>query len=57
MQVEKFIQLGIPLPTAFVVAATNISKPEVQADLFASYLLSDIDKKQNILAEMDVKSG
>lgn len=56
MQVEKFIQLGIPLPTAFVVAATNISKPEVQADLFASYLLSDIDKKQNILVEMNVKS-
>ncbi|MHB1377345.1 MAG: LON peptidase substrate-binding domain-containing protein, partial [Candidatus Humimicrobiaceae bacterium] len=41
MQVEKFIQLGIPLPTAFIVAATNISKPEVQADLFASYLLSE----------------
>lgn len=55
MQVEKFIQLGIPLPTAFVVAATNISKPEVQADLFASYLLSDIDQKQKILEEINVK--
>ena len=51
MQVEKFIQLGIPLPTAFVVAATNISKPEVQADLFASYLLSETSQKQAILEE------
>lgn len=56
MQVEKFIQLGIPLPTAFVVAATNISKPEVQADLFASYLLSDISQKQKILEETNVKA-
>ena len=55
MQVEKFIQLGIPLPTAFVVAATNISKPEVQADLFASYLLSEIEQKQSILEETNVK--
>lgn len=55
MQVEKFIQLGIPLPTAFIVAATNISKPEVQADLFASYLLSEIDQKQSILEETNVK--
>ncbi len=55
MQVEKFIQLGIPLPTAFVVAATNISKPEVQADLFASYLLSSTHAKQKILEELDVK--
>ncbi|MCL5771167.1 MAG: endopeptidase La [Actinobacteria bacterium] len=55
MQVEKFIQLGIPLPTAFVVAATNISKPEVQADLFASYLLSEIEQKQKILEESNVK--
>jgi len=55
MQVEKFIQLGIPLPTAFVVAATNISKPEVQADLFASYLLSEIEQKQSILEEVNVK--
>ncbi|MCX6384202.1 MAG: endopeptidase La [Actinobacteria bacterium] len=55
MQVEKFIQLGIPLPTAFVIAATNISKPEVQADLFASYLLSEIEQKQRILEETNVK--
>jgi ATP-dependent Lon protease len=55
MQVEKFIQLGIPLPTAFIVAATNISKPEVQADLFASYLLSELDQKQRILEETNVK--
>jgi ATP-dependent Lon protease len=55
MQVEKFIQLGIPLPTAFIVAATNISKPEVQADLFASYLLSEIEQKQSILEETNVK--
>ncbi|MCL4376929.1 MAG: endopeptidase La [Actinobacteria bacterium] len=55
MQVEKFIQLGIPLPTAFVVAATNISKPEVQADLFASYLLSEIEQKQKILEEINIK--
>ncbi|MGM0366418.1 MAG: endopeptidase La [Actinomycetota bacterium] len=55
MQVEKFIQLGIPLPTAFVVAATNISKPEVQADLFASYLLSSTGAKQQILEELDLK--
>lgn len=55
MQVEKFIQLGIPLPTAFIIAATNISKPEVQADLFASYLLSEIDQKQSILEETNVK--
>ena len=55
LQVEKFIQLGIPLPTAFVVAATNISKPEVQADLFASYLLSEIEQKQKILEETNVK--
>ncbi len=56
MQVEKFIQLGIPLPTAFVVAATNISKPEIQADLFASYLLSDMFQKQKILEEINVKN-
>ncbi|MCG9478603.1 MAG: endopeptidase La [Actinomycetia bacterium] len=56
MQVEKFIQLGIPLPTAFVVAATNISKPEVQADLFASYLLPDTRQKQSILEEMNLKA-
>ncbi|MDZ7837451.1 MAG: endopeptidase La [Actinomycetota bacterium] len=56
MQVEKFIQLGIPLPTAFVVAATNISKPEVQADLFASYLLPDTKQKQSILEEMNLKA-
>ncbi len=55
MQVEKFIQLGIPLPTAFVVAATNISKPEVQADLFASYLLSSTESKQKILEELNLK--
>lgn len=55
MQVEKFIQLGIPLPTAFVVAATNISKIEVQADLFASYLLTEIEQKQKILEEINVK--
>ncbi|MBM3706837.1 MAG: endopeptidase La [Actinobacteria bacterium] len=54
MQVEKFIQLGIPLPTAFVVAATNISKPEVQADLFASYLLSETSQKQEILEERNI---
>ncbi|MBM3709105.1 MAG: endopeptidase La, partial [Actinobacteria bacterium] len=54
LQVEKFIQLGIPLPTAFVVAATNISKPEVQADLFASYLLSETSKKQEILEEHNI---
>lgn len=55
MQVEKFIQLGIPLPTAFVVAATNISRPDVQADLFASYLLSNIHQKQKILEETNLK--
>jgi len=55
LQVEKFIQLGVPLPTAFVVAATNISRPEVQADLFASYLLSSTLQKQEILEESDVK--
>ncbi len=55
MQVEKFIQLGIPLPTAFVVAATNISKPEIQADLFASYLLTSTSQKQQILEENDIK--
>jgi len=55
MQVEKFIQLGIPLPTAFVVAATNISKPEVQTDLFASYLLSSTRQKQKILEENNLK--
>jgi ATP-dependent Lon protease len=55
MQVEKFIQLGIPLPTAFVVAATNISKPEVQADLFASYLLSETSQKQAILEETNIE--
>jgi len=55
MQVEKFIQLGIPLPTAFVVAATNISKPEIQTDLFASYLLSSTKQKQKILEESDMK--
>ncbi len=55
MQVEKFIQLGIPLPTAFVVAATNISKIEVQTDLFASYLLSGTKQKQKILEEADIK--
>src|SRR4030042_805972 len=54
-QVEKFIQLGIPLPTAFVVAATNISKPEIQTDLFASYLLSSTKQKQKILEESDLK--
>jgi len=56
MQVEKFIQLGIPLPTAFVVAATNISKPEVQADLFASYLLTETKQKQEILEEANVQN-
>ena len=56
MQVEKFIQLGIPLPTAFVVAATNISKPEVQADLFASYLLAETKQKQEILEETNIPS-
>jgi ATP-dependent Lon protease len=55
MQVEKFIQLGIPLPTAFVVAATNVSKPEVQADLFASYLLSETNQKQQILEEIRIE--
>lgn len=55
MQVEKFIQLGIPLPTAFVLAATNISKPEVQTDLFASYLLSSTKQKQKILEENNLK--
>ncbi len=55
MQVEKFIQLGIPLPTAFVVAATNISKPEIQADLFASYLLSETSQKQAILEETNIE--
>jgi len=55
LQVEKFIQLGIPLPTAFVVAATNISKPDVQADLFASYLLSDTSQKQKILEEINLQ--
>ncbi|MGM0368678.1 MAG: endopeptidase La [Actinomycetota bacterium] len=55
MQVEKFIQLGIPLPTAFVVAATNISKPDVQVDLFASYLLSSTKQKQTILEEINLK--
>ncbi len=54
MQVEKFIQLGIPLPTAFVVAATNISRPEVQADLFASYLLTTTAQKQRILEENNI---
>ena len=55
MQVEKFIQLGIPLPTAFVVAATNISRPDVQTDLFASYLLSSTKQKQKILEENNLK--
>ena len=55
MQVEKFIQLGIPLPTAFVVAATNISKPEIQTDLFASYLLSNTKQKQKILEESNLR--
>jgi ATP-dependent Lon protease len=55
LQVEKFIQLGIPLPTTFVVAATNISKPEVQADLFASYLLSETTQKQVILEETNIE--
>ncbi|MBM3705225.1 MAG: endopeptidase La [Actinobacteria bacterium] len=55
VQVEKFIQLGIPLPTTFVVAATNISKPEVQADLFASYLLSETNQKQEILEETSIE--
>ncbi|MBN1298717.1 MAG: endopeptidase La [Actinobacteria bacterium] len=55
LQVEKFIQLGIPLPTTFVVAATNISKPEVQADLFASYLLSETSQKQLILEETNIE--
>ncbi len=54
LQVEKFIQLGIPLPTAFVVAATNISRPEVQADLFASYLLTGTSQKQKILEESNI---
>src|SRR4030042_506933 len=56
MQVEKFIQLGIPLPTAFVVAATNISKPEVHADLFASYLLAETKHKQEILEEANIRN-
>jgi ATP-dependent Lon protease len=55
LQVEKFIQLGIPLPTAFVVAATNISRIEVQTDLFASYLLSNTRQKQKILEETNIK--
>jgi ATP-dependent Lon protease len=55
MQVEKFIQLGIPLPTAFVVAATNVSRPEIQSDLFASYLLSSTRQKQKILEESDLR--
>ncbi len=55
MQVEKFIQLGIPLPTAFVVAATNISRPEIQTDLFASYLLSSTKQKQKILEESNLR--
>ncbi len=54
LQIEKFIQLGIPLPTAFVVAATNISRPDVQADLFASYLLSSTAQKQKILEENNI---
>src|SRR4030042_5002448 len=54
LQVEKFIQLGIPLPTAFVVAATNISQTEIQTDLFASYLLSSTRQKQQILEESDL---
>ncbi len=56
LQVEKFIQLGIPLPTAFVVAATNISRHEVQADLFASYLLSSASQKQKILEEINISN-
>ena len=56
LQVEKFIQLGIPLPTAFVVAATNISRHEVQADLFASYLLSSASHKQKILEETNISN-
>jgi len=55
MQVEKFIQLGIPLPTAFVVAATNVSRPEIQSDLFASYLLSSTKQKQKILEESNLR--
>ena len=55
IQVEKFIQLGIPLPTAFVVAATNISRPEIQSDLFASYLLSSTKQKQKILEESNLR--
>jgi len=55
MQVEKFIHLGIPLPTAFVVAATNVSKIEIQGDLFASYLLTNTAHKQKILEENDVR--
>ena len=55
LQVEKFIHLGIPLPTTFVVAATNISRPEVQADLFASYLLSETRQKQVILEETNIE--
>ncbi len=54
LQIEKFIQLGIPLPTAFVVAATNISRSDVQADLFASYLLSSTAQKQKILEENNI---
>jgi ATP-dependent Lon protease len=56
MQVEKFIQLGIPLPTAFVVAATNVTRPEIQSDLFASYLLSSTKQKQKILEESNLRS-
>lgn len=56
LQVEKFIQLGIPLPTAFVVAATNISRHEVQADLFASYLLTSASQKQKILEENNISN-
>lgn len=55
MQVEKFIQLGIPLPTAFVVAATNVTRPEIQSDLFASYLLSSTKQKQKILEESNLR--
>ena len=55
IQVEKFIQLGIPLPTAFVVAATNISRPEIQSDLFASYLLPSTKQKQKILEESNLR--
>ncbi len=37
------------------MAATNISKPEVQADLFASYLLSETSQKQAILEETNIE--